>query len=614
MAALWGCGSQPTPQVAKPVQVNTGSLASVQQAPSFYLDAASKTTDGESRQRLLLQAAHAYLNTNQIKAAAEILTSLKGKLVAKDELLAEHVFLQAKVFEHKQMLADALATLQYQSSWRLADWQWRNYYQMRASIYAKTKRTVEQVRELCQLSRYLSDAEVQNLNSTIWNSLNSLQEDTLEYYVAKGGEPVYLGWLRLAYLAKHYAVDPSSLVSQLGHWQSSNPSHPAAMTLPEDLQHALSTKPYHPQHIAVLLPLSGERANVAVPLKQGLIASYLDEPDADVELRFYDTANGAATAYQTAVSEGADFIIGPLLQNEVEQVSQLFAQPAVATLAANGTTAPVATNAPVINKRPPELFLNNADQLTGAADQFYFALSPVQEAADAAQRMYQDGIELPLLLASNDNIGRRMAESFSLTWQKLTDKPAEIHYYDNEKMRETVQQALGVDQSEARIDEIKKLLSNQIKADFRSRRDIDAIYMISSAHDLTLLKPFIDVNFSVFAEPAKLYTSSRARQDDSRQAVQELNNITISDIPWLMQATGNSSNLAALWPTWGNPQKRLYAMGYDSLQLVNKLAQMRAFPGYQFSGRTGLLSVDKDGVINRQLKWGYYRHGILQQN
>ncbi|QVK21933.1 penicillin-binding protein activator [Shewanella dokdonensis] len=53
-------------------------------------------------------------------------------------------------------------------------------------------------------------------------------------------------------------------------------------------------------------------------------------------------------------------------------------------------------------------------------------------------------------------------------------------------------------------------------------------------------------------------------------------------------------------------------MGYDSLQLVNKLAQMRAFPGYQFNGRTGQLSVGADGVLNRQLQWGKYWHGVLR--
>ncbi|MCH1926177.1 penicillin-binding protein activator [Shewanella sp. C32] len=598
MAALWGCGTQPRSASQAPQPLSSTALQSSQQSPTFYLDAAAKATDAETRQRYLLQAAQAYINTNQLKAASEILDALRGSLVNVPELQAQHRYLQALVLEQKGMLADALYQLKYVSSWPLADWQWRDYYQLRASLYAKTKRPAEQVRELCQLSQYLSSDENTELNRQIWSLLNGLQEETLEYYIQQGGEATYLGWLKLAYLAKHYAVDPSSLVSQLGRWQSANPGHPAAMQLPQDLQGALSTKPYHPQKIAVLLPLTGERAKVAEPLKNGITANYLDDPDSNVELQFYDTATGAAAAYQAALTAGADFVIGPLLQNSVQQVIEF-----KATHNSQPNAAPL----------PPQLFLNNADVLSNNQDDFYFALSPVQEAIDAVQRMYQDGIEQPLLLASDDAIGHRMAESFNLNWQQLTNKPAEIHYFTNDKMRQTVQDSLGVTDSEARIDAVKKLLGTHVKADFRSRSDIDAIYMICSAHDLTLLKSFIDVNFSVFAEPAKLYTSSRARQDDSRQIVQELNKITISDIPWLMESNG-SSNLASLWPSWGNPQKRLYAMGFDALSLVNKLAQMRAFPGYQLSGHTGLLSVSKDGVINRQLKWGQYNHGVLRSN
>ena len=38
---------------------------------------------------------------------------------------------------------------------------------------------------------------------------------------------------------------------------------------------------------------------------------------------------------------------------------------------------------------------------------------------------------------------------------------------------------------------------------------------------------------------------------------------------------------------------------------------MRAFPGYQFIGRSGALSVKPNGVIDRQLSWGKYNQGQL---
>lgn len=610
LVSLWGCGSSPSQSTAITESV-TSSLATADAAPAAYMAQAAKATTPLQQQRLLLLAAKAYLNNNQPESAAEILASLQKNLLAEPELQAEYRYLGARVLEQQGRFGDALAKLQFSSEWQLPQWQRNNYHQMRVRLYEKTKQPMLQARELSDWSQYLSAKDAQNLYQQIWTLLKSQPENALEAQASKSHDVMYLGWLQLAYLAKHYAVDPASLVSHLDSWQKANPSHPAALQLPADLQRALSTKPYHPQRIAVLLPLSGERADIAEPLRQGIVAAYLAEPDENVSLNFYDTAAGADNAYQQALQNGADFIIGPLLPNEVDQVLRLqqppVAEPQTAAVAPTSQPNVVVTAQP----KPPELFLNHTSRLVIDKDNYYFALSPTQESADAAQRMYQDGIERPLLLVSDDNIGRRMAESFNVSWQSLTNEAAEVHYFSADKMRDTVQDALGVSDSQTRINQIKNLLGNQIKADFRSRRDIDAIYMICSNQSLPLLKPYIDVNFSVFAEPVPIYTSSRARQDDSHQTVQELNNITMSDIPWLLQNSADS-NVTALWPSWGNTQKRLYAMGYDSLQLVNKLAQMRAFPGYQFNGRTGQLSVDSDGVLNRQLKWGKYWHGLLR--
>lgn len=610
LVSLWGCGSSPSQPTAITESV-TSSLATADATPTAYMAQAAKATTPLQQQRLLLLAAKAYLNNNQPESAAEILASLQKNLLAEPELQAEYRYLRARVLEQQGRFGDALAKLQFSSEWQLPQWQWNNYHQMRVRLYEKTKQPMLQARELSDWSQYLSAKDAQNLYQQIWTLLKSQPENALEAQASKSHDVMYLGWLQLAYLAKHYAVDPASLVSHLDSWQKANPSHPAALQLPADLQRALSTKPYHPQRIAVLLPLSGERADIAEPLRQGIVAAYLAEPDENISLNFYDTAAGADHAYQQALQNGADFIIGPLLPNEVDQVLKLqqppVAEPQTAAVAPTSQPNVVVTAQP----KPPELFLNHTSRLVINKDNYYFALSPTQESADAAQRMYQDGIERPLLLVSDDNIGRRMAESFNVSWQSLTNEAAEVHYFSADKMRDTVQDALGVSDSQTRINQIKNLLGNQIKADFRSRRDIDAIYMICSNQSLPLLKPYIDVNFSVFAEPVPIYTSSRARQDDSHQTVQELNNITMSDIPWLLQNSADS-NVAALWPSWGNTQKRLYAMGYDSLQLVNKLAQMRAFPGYQFNGRTGQLSVDSDGVLNRQLKWGRYWHGVLR--
>ncbi|ABK50098.1 LppC family lipoprotein [Shewanella sp. ANA-3] len=609
-AVLAGCGSQAPSSTGTAPTVAT-SLASAPLAPNVYLAQAANSKDPQQRDTNLLLAAHAYINANDYAAAQKLLKSMQPSLTQTPTLVAEHKYLTARVLEHTSTYVEALKTLSYPSTWVLPGWQMAAYHQFRAHLFQLNKQPIEQVRELSSLTTYLPPAEASEVNNQIWQVLQPMHEQTLQTFIRDANNPVFAGWLQLAYIAKHYAVDPNQLVRYLGDWQKQNPYHPAAAKLPTDLDRALNAKPFMPKNIAVLLPLTGQRASAANAIRQGILASYLAKPNEQVAVNFYDTANDAVAAYQQAVNAGAEFIIGPLLPNEIDQLLALNnTAPATSTPTGTAPAAPTAPIAPI-----PQLFLNQTDKFVSDINKFYFALSPAQEAADAATRMYQDGVTMPLLLASNDAIGKRMAESFIQAWKKKSDTPIEVYYYDGgDKMKTTVQDALGVRDSQARIARIKELLGNSVQADFRSRQDIDAIYMISTPQDLTLLKAFIDVNFSVFTQPVPLYTSSRSRIDnESSQTAQDLNNLTMSDAPWLMQNSEENLMVNTLWSGWNNGQKRLFVMGYDAMDLISKLAQMRSFTGYQFNGRSGVLSVNPDGVINRQLSWGRYQRGSFRQ-
>ncbi len=608
---LFGCASTPTPDKPKDTQV---SLVSAPLQPADYLAKASNVNSQEIQNRYALLAAHAFINAADGSSAIKTLASIEQSLVQKPELLAEHKYLTARALELTSTYDHALSELNYPSQWQLADWQMVAYYQFKARLFQLTKQPIEQARQLSLLSTYLPNEQANEVNDSIWRILQPLHEQTLLTFSKDSSNPTFAGWLQLAYIAKHYAITPNELVQHLGEWQRLNPTHPASVKLPTDLEKALTTKPYKPKNIAVLLPLTGPRASVASTVKHGIMSRYLANPDNKVSINFFDTAKGAQLAYQEAMAAGAEFVIGPLLQSEVEQLQQPIP---VANTASNGTIEPAVSSTSqgdAVLARVPQLYLNHIDNFTPDDDQFYFALSPAHEASDAADKLFADGISTPLVLASNNAVGHRMADSFSKAWAELTGNTAEVHFYDGgDKMKVTVQKSLGVIDSKERIARVKALLGNKIEADFRSRRDIDAIYMISGNKDLPLLKPFIDVNFSVFAEPVPLYTTSRGRVEDSSRAVsQELNNLNISDIPWLITNNSETQLVEQLWPSWSYGQKRLYIMGYDALELVGKLAQMRALPGYQFSGRSGMLSVAPDGTVNRQLSWGRYQRGSLR--
>ncbi|MCL1125575.1 penicillin-binding protein activator [Shewanella surugensis] len=596
-AVLFGCATTTGPVQTESTSI---SLISAPLTSAQYLTKAKAEKNQQPRERYLLLAAHAMINAGDVNTADQLLNSMQATLLPISELQAEFKYLKARILKVQNRNDEAIKSLDYPNNWRLANWQWVSYYQLKAQLYQERNQPIEEVRQLSHLSQYLPMTQANEVNDNIWRTLQPLAEETLKRFTADKDDPIFAGWLQLAYLTKRYAVDPNQLVSQLSRWQQQNPSHPATRKLPTDLENALNTKPYRPNNIAVLLPLSGPRAVIADPVKQGIMASYLAQNANDVKVNFFDTAQDPKAAYQTAVASGAEFIIGPLLPESV----------AALHTTDTSTHQPLTNNGQVI----PQLFLNSVKGATPNKDQFYFALSPSDEANDAANRLFKDGIKIPLILASNDKLGHNMADSFSKTWSELTQSPAEVHFYDaGDKMKVTVQKALGVIDSKERISALKRLLNIPIKADFRSRRDIDAIYMLSASHDLALLKPFIDVNFSVFTQPVPLYASSRSHlKDGGREADEELNNLTISDIPWLIRPDSDTRMVSQLWPTWSNSKKRLYSMGYDAIDLVGKLAQMRALPGYQLNGLSGVLSVTEQGRVNRQLSWGRYQRGNLK--
>jgi len=150
-----------------------------------------------------------------------------------------------------------------------------------------------------------------------------------------------------------------------------------------------------------LLPLSGRTAAAGKAIQNGFMGAYfstvagLDDPQT---VRIYDVSNegGASAAYATAVADGAEFVIGPLLKNNVVAL-------------ANDILVPV-----------PVLTLNYLPDNTLAPPGLYqFALAPEDEARSAAVRALADGHTRAVALVPNNDWGRRVLTSFSTEFEAL---------------------------------------------------------------------------------------------------------------------------------------------------------------------------------------------------
>lgn len=69
------------------------------------------------------------------------------------------------------------------------------------------------------------------------------------------------------------------------------------------------------------------------------------------------------------------------------------------------------------------------------------------------------------------------------------------------------------------------------------------------------------------------------------------------------------AKLDTFWPEQSNGQLRLQALGMDAYHLITQLPQMKVSPQYEVKGKTGLLSLNEQCVVERAISWS--EHGAL---
>lgn len=587
MLLLAACSSGPTKPPIVAIDLPSIAVAPEHNA-EFYLDQASVAPVEQTFEWELL-AAKAYYQQGMFQAGDAVTTSL-NKQANTVQRGAGLRLVSAYALELQGQYTPALALLDFDPAWQLPDDYWYAYFQTRGKIYQKQNNPLAASGAFIELDRYLSEEAREANHQTIWQLLKPLTAFTLRSFQQPGNE-LRNGWLEIVAISNEPKQSPEKLVAKLQTWKTEYPSHPALDYVAGDLAKALSITPYTPQKVAVLLPLSGKYQNNGLAVKDGLVSAFLDsqtEFSSDTELVFYDTQSQAMeTLYPQLEQDQIDFIVGPLLKSQLRSLLSL------------APTQPV--------------FALNDVQAGEHEQQFFFPLSPEDEAKQAAQFMAQREEQNPLLLAPQSSLGKRMAESFTEEWQTLSSSPVDVIYYANRNdLQRAVRKLLHTDLSQQRISQFKQILGQDLEAEVRSRSDANSLYLVGNNTETKLIKAFIDVTVSPFAVSPRLYASSRSYDKNDETSENELDGIYISEMPWILeQQSVNAIRHQQLWPSSSDSQKRLYALGYDAYSLISQLAQMRGYSDYQLNGLTGKLSVNQQGLVIRQLTWTQYKDGQL---
>ncbi|UQA49359.1 penicillin-binding protein activator [Vibrio sp. ED002] len=560
------------------------TLEPTQSAQNYMIQADS--TEGSLQNDWLIMAAKAAIQANELDQA-ELLIKRLGRQQLTEVQQAEWQLARATIQQKQGNYSQLLQTLNFQSWWKLPSEQWKDYYQLRADAYQSLNQPFEANRQLVAQGQYASSAEQREISSRIWMNFGSYSENELTSLQTAPNEDVLDGWLQLAIYAKTLSSNLPQLQNTLERWLDENPSHPAAVYTPAEIQNILSLDIVKPNNTALLLPLTGKFAPQAQLIRDGFIFAMMndDARDPSATLTVIDThAYSADQIKQRLINENIDFVVGPLQKENVEKLQ--------ATLDGSETGVKI-----------PALALNIPEEVQPGTDMCYLALSPEQEVAQAAKYLFNQGYQFPMILAPNGAYGQRVVEAFNEEWRKYSsNKVASSYFGDKRQLQKNINNVFGLQESQQRIAQMQSLMRISLESPPRSRRDVDAVYIVARSSELTLIKPFIEVAINPDAKPPKLFSNSRSNSGGA--TYEDLSGVAYSDIPMLINPDPTvMAEMNELWSDQSNMEKRLEALGMDAYKLIGELPQMKLLPGYSVSGQTGVLSIDNNCVVQRELDW-----------
>lgn len=562
-----------------------------QGALDYYLRAAAVATTGE-RQGILLQAAANLIELGNYERALAMMDR-----VTESELTAsqrQHYDInRAKIAHIQDRPGRVLMLLQIPPATdRLrADFHW-----LRAEAYQRNKNFIASIHERIALDPLLADPGKRLKNHTaIWVALTSLADEDLQALrIAPPPDPLS-GWVELAELTRLYLQQPEALEEVIPHWEMRYPGHPASEAFAEKLAGGMRIAGQPPRQLALLLPLSGKLASPAAAIREGILAAYYEMPTDSLHptIKIYDVGSNPESImdfYQQAVSDGAQFIIGPLRKEAVQ-------------ILASQSLLPV-----------PVLALNRSNATTVHNTSIYqFGLAPEDEAREVARRAWHDGQRRAIALMPQGNWGERLYAAFLDEWQQLGGQLLEMQSYNPDEMdhRQAIMSILNLDSSKARHQKLVRLIGQKIEYEPRRRQDVDFIFMLATPRQARLLRPQLSFHR---ASRVPIYATSHvyAGQPDATLDA-DINGVFFCDIPWVLEPGARQEHLHSMiqkhWPDKTVHYDRFFALGIDAWQLVPYVEQLGNDLMGAYQGVTGNLTLDSDRYIHRSLRWAQFKQG-----
>ena len=566
-------------------------------AAELYLQAARKA-QSPLRQQLQMRAAGQLIDDQQYDRARSILDSIDPQGLSPEDL-ARKALLNARLELALRQPEAALNALPADTT-GLPDMLAADILQLRAKAAAAAGMTLDAARARLDRQPLLQGQDATDNLHALWTLLMQATPSQLQGWQQTAQREDLTAWLALALIAKETSPQMQALNQALDAWKAQYPGQQqAAAPIIEELNTQWQAFQTYPAQIAVLLPLSGPFSPVARTILDGIMNAYYahQNPAHPVTLHVYDTGAQPASLlslYAQAVSNGAQFVIGPLDRNQVSR------------LAASGIVS------------VPTLALNYVNNPTATLpDHFYeFGLSPGNEAEQAAEKASLDGHLKAVVLVPHNDWGSRVSEAFKRRFRELGGQVLAVGNYKGNAsdFSPAIVSALNIDSSNARARAVSRTIRRAVKFDARRRQDVDMIFIAGDPRQARLLMPQIDFHHGTGLPVYSIADAFSGTPD--AVADRDLDGLVFCDAPLLLTDTGKpAAARAAMLQNFPNASRRyprLYGLGVDSFNVIPYLKRLAGQGWARYEGLSGALHMVDGHRLERQLLWAQFSQGVPQ--
>jgi outer membrane PBP1 activator LpoA protein len=539
-------------------------------SPQSYLSQAAHSANGQKQDYQLL-AAGSYLTHGDSVHAEQLLASIETQdniQTMEKQILIARLYLLRK---QASMTISSLATVTEISQLNL--YYQCEYHELLALAYQKQNQTIQAAMQRIKLDGLLKDSSLKLDNrNQMWALMQSISNVDLQTQMLEA-EPgtVWKGWVELAQIMKQNAFN-----EKFAQWAARYPEHPALSIIKKPSNWSL-TKPtnwHQPQKIALLLPVSGALAGPGVAVKEGFMDAY-GKAFGQAEVLVYDSNLGAVSQYHKAIDEGCDVVIGPLTKPDAFAVASTYSS-------------------------TPTLLLNDVNKSLSSS-KYAFGYSPKDEAMQVAHMMAEKSYHKVMMIIPGNAWGKEVSQAFSdQAFKDGLQIVSTLTYTDGQNLSQSLRYSLGYQEHKTKDAKGRQTM------EMTRRQDVDAIFLLAYPSMARQILPLLKF---YYAGDIPVYATSAAYSADFNPGLnRDLDGLYFVDIPWVFNhQLGNKA-----WPETWNTYNRLYALGFDSYELLNKWQSLQSMPNSGISEQTGVLYVMPNGHIRRELRLGQIRQGVAR--